>query len=408
MSVHKRTSKGGHVSWRYVFDLPGSTRNNRVCARAGGFPTKKAARDAEDARKIEERVRAEAAELAATEAAKPRPATLQDAIAAFLAGYAAKHLAPKTVERYRQMAPYLAPALLDMPLRDVTPLILSQEWERLLERGGRARTTHAARPLSAKTVRNICGLVSAVYGKAILWGLADRNPAEHSDPPRVRRTEMITALSPQQQATIILAATAPWPIGLFLELAAATGARRGEILALRWSDLELVDGGAVVSIARSLCQTKAGLEFKEPKKSSSIRRIMLAGPAVQKLEAWRAEQDLWRERYARDYLSDMDLIICSTDGSPLHPDSVSASVSLLCRRVGLPPGVSLHSLRHTHASHMLAAGVEITAVSARLGHSSPHTTAKVYAHVVSGRDQEAVRKWEQFQQAAMPQKEKVQ
>ena len=94
----------------------------------------------------------------------------------------------------------------------------------------------------------------------------------------------------------------------------------------------------------------------------------------------------------------MDLIFANPDGSPLKPDSVSASVSLLFRRLKLPKGASLHSLRHTHTSHLLAKGVPLPVVSARLGHSSTRVTAEIYSHMINGQDDEAAQLWDDFQQ----------
>ena len=93
----------------------------------------------------------------------------------------------------------------------------------------------------------------------------------------------------------------------------------------------------------------------------------------------------------------MDLIFANPDGSPFKPDSISSSVSLLFRRLKLPKGASLHSLRHSHCSHLLASGVPLPAVSARLGHGSIRTTQEIYSHMIHGQDDEAARKWEDFQ-----------
>ena len=79
------------------------------------------------------------------------------------------------------------------------------------------------------------------------------------------------------------------------------------------------------------------------------------------------------------------------------PDSISASVSALFKKLKLPKGASLHTLRHSHGSHLLAAGMELPAVSERLGHSSVYVTATVYSHRIKGRDEEAARRWEEFQ-----------
>jgi integrase len=108
-------------------------------------------------------------------------------------------------------------------------------------------------------------------------------------------------------------------------------------------------------------------------------------------------QDAFRTQFGPDYRADLDLIFANPDGTPLRPDSVSASISALAKRLRLPKGASLHTLRHTHGSHLLAAGMELPAVSERLGHSSVYVTATVYSHRIKGRDEEAARKWEKFQ-----------
>jgi integrase len=309
----------------------------------------------------------------------------------FLAEHAEKKLAAKTVERYREQTTYLSTELLAMPIREITALHLSREWSRLLESGGHQRKTKAPRPLSAKTVRNIAGVVSSAFARAIRWGLVPFNPVTHSEMPVVRRKKGI-ALTPAEQRRLIDSAKGAWCLPVFLELSAATGARRGEVLALRWAD---VQNGEVI-VSRSLSQTKGGLAFKGTK-TDKERPIALPKSALSTLEAHRSAQDAFRNQFGPDYRSDLDLIFANPDGTPLRPDSVSASISALARRLKLPQGASLHTLRHTHGSHLLAAGMELPAVSERLGHSSVYVTATVYSHRIKGRDEEAARKWEKFQ-----------
>ncbi len=190
---------------------------------------------------------------------------------------------------------------------------------------------------------------------------------------------------------MIESATGPSCLPVFLEFSAATGARRGEVLALRWSD---IDGGDVV-ISRSLTQTRVTLEFKGTK-TERPRRVSLPGSVRVRLEDHRKRQDEYRRQFGPDYRADLDLMFANPDGTPLKPDSVSASVSLLCRRLGLPRGASLHTLRHSHGSVLLADGVDLPTVSERLGHSSVRVTADIYSHALRGRDQDAARRWDEF------------
>jgi Phage integrase family len=125
--------------------------------------------------------------------------------------------------------------------------------------------------------------------------------------------------------------------------------------------------------------------------------VSLPMSAIAALNAHRKRQDKFRHQFGPDYRADLDLIFANPDGTPLKPDSISAAVSLLFRRLKLPKGTSLHSLRHTHTSHLLASGVPLPAVSARLGHGSIRTTQEIYSHMIHGQDDEAAKRWEEFQ-----------
>lgn len=305
-------------------------------------------------------------------------------------------VAPKTVERYREMVDYIAAELLAMNMAEITPLHLNREWTRLLKSGGHHRKTKEPRPLSRKTVRHVAGLVSSAFGRAAFWGLVTANPVNFSQPPVPKKHKAIP-LTVAQQDMLIQAATGPWCITPFLTVSAALGARRGEVLALRWRDI--LDGRA--TIARSLTQVKDVVSFKETK-TEDIRVIGLGAEALAALETH--QQDESRVKFGPSYRSDLDLIFCNPDGTPLKPDSVSATVSMLFRRLGIPKpkGNALHLLRHTLASHMLAGGVPLPAVSARLGHSDMQTTLRIYGHMIPGQDDEAVRRWEEYQQRNRP------
>jgi integrase len=346
--------------------------------------------DAEALRNVEERQKLAIAESCI--AAVPEvPRTLATLLEEFFGQHVDGKLAPKTAERYHEQAAYLDPALCELPIAELKPLHLSREWKRLTESGGHHRGTNQPRPLSNKTVRNIAGVVSSAFKRGIKWGLISSNPVSASEPPVPKKKRGI-ALASNQVHTLVGSATGPWCLCSILEMGAATGARRGEVLALRWSDIE---SGRVV-ITRSLSQTKAGLQFKDTKTEDSVRPVTLPPSTVKMLETHQKKQNEFRHQFGSDYRADLDLIFANPDGSPSKPDSVSASVSALCKRLKLPKGANLHALRHTHGSHLLAAGMEITAVSERLGHSSVRVTQEIYSHAIRGRDDEAAKLWDDF------------
>jgi integrase len=278
------------------------------------------------------------------------PHHARDAAAEFFRQHAIERLALKTTERYRELAAALAPELMAMTLGEITPLHPNREWNRLLKSGRHHRSTKAPRALSAKTVRNIAGLASSAFSRAIKWGLIATNPVTNSEPPRVRKYLAI-ALTPAQLAMVLESASGPWCIRTYLELASATGCRRGELPALRWSDI--VDGRAM--IARSLTQTRDVLGFKCTK-TEKPRPVRLPESAIVALEAHRQQRDEFRRQFGPDYRADLDLIFANPDGTMLKPDSISASVSALFKRLKFPKpkGAALHLLRHSHTSHLLA------------------------------------------------------
>jgi integrase len=393
MPIFKRKYKSGEVVWSYVFSAPGATREDQRQITKSGFATKKEAQDAEAARRIEEQRKYELERSGAVHAGIALPKSLGMLLDEHLAQHG-EDLAPKTLERYREYTASLTSELLAMPIAEIKPLQFHNEWKRLLREGGIDRRTKQPRGLAPVTVRCIGRLVSSAYKTAIEWELVPGNPVAASKLPKVPKREGV-ALTTVQQDLLIAAATSPWCLPMILEMDAATGVRRGELLALRWSDIQ--EGRAV--IGRSLSQTKAlGLQFKQTK-TNLVRVLALPGSILVSLDTHRERQNQFRQQYGQDYRADLDLIFTKPDGSPLEPDTVSNAVWELFRRLKIPKpkGASLHLFRHSHGSHMLAEGVPLIDVSKRLGHSSVRTTADIYAHQLEGQDAEAIRKWEEFQ-----------
>lgn len=157
----------------------------------------------------------------------------------------------------------------------------------------------------------------------------------------------------------------------------------------------------IVLIDRSLCQTNDGLVFKSTK-TEEPRKVELPPSTVALLQTYRLRQDEFRRQFGPDYRHDLDLIFSNPDGSPLMPNSISATVS----RLGLPKGASLHVLRHSHASLLLADGVDLATVSARLGHSSVRRTADIYSHAVRGKDHAAAQCWDNIMERSRSEAEK--
>jgi hypothetical protein len=139
MPVFKRKYESGSVIWRYLFSAPGATRANRRVISEVGFASKQDAIDAEAKRRTEELQKFELAKAGAGSVDAALPTTLGMLFREFFLQHAEERLAPKTIERYRELAAYLAPELMAMPLSEITPLHLSREWTRLIKNGGHHR-----------------------------------------------------------------------------------------------------------------------------------------------------------------------------------------------------------------------------------------------------------------------------
>jgi integrase len=385
--------RGRARGWAYQIFLGRDTSGKQRRVVASGFRTKK-----EAAAALRERIR-ELEEQTALTTGEPR--TLRQVVLNFIT-QAERRLGRKTVERYRQMLPYFHAGLMETPVSEITTLMLEREYWRLRESGGRRRKTGDARPLSAKTVRGMAGLISAALNDAVRLGLIRSSPASAVKLPPTENKER-RSLSPEELERYFAAAAGHW-IEPILRLAAATGMRRGELLTLLWSDVDFAAG--TITVSKSLEQTKAGLRVKETKTRTT--RVIRIGPsAVEALRLQHALQDSWRRELGSDY-RDQGLVFSAPDGGFLKPDTTTAEACRVAAKAGLK-GVGLHTLRHTHGSMLLSAGVPLPTVSKRLGHANPNITAAVYAHALPSDEERAAEAFERvIRKVAEPRPERIQ
>lgn len=170
--------------------------------------------------------------------------------------------------------------------------------------------------------------------------------------------------------------------------AASTGCRRGELLALEWHDVDFQTG--IITVSKSLEQTKNGLRIKSTK-SGKARRFLLPSVALRVLLEHRRSQQ--QENPVEAARIDLGLVFCTPEGDYYKPDQISSRIAEITTKVGLP-GIGLHSLRHSHASQLLSQGVPIPTVSKRLGHANPSITLRRYSHALESDELAAAKRWD--------------
>ena len=371
--------------------------------------------------------------------------------------FAERQLKPKTVSDYRRMRPRVSAALGHMRLDEIRPAHLMAFYANLSEGGVRQDSTYTAtaallkllpkgqrariretagvgketmrglcsgKPVSRKTAEKVAdaaGLplskaftekvraggklggntqlhyhrfLSSVFEKAVKWQLIDENPCRRTEAPKAAEIE-VEALQEEDVAKLLEALQdAPAQFSVITQLALFTGARRGEICALRWSDINFTTG--VISIGRTVQFIAGqGLVFTAPKTKRSKRCIRVGGACIALLREYRLTQKAERLKVGSAWARTVqieggkvvpnDLLFTKWNGTPLDPNRITSWFPHFLAAHDLP-AVHFHSLRHSNASLLIAAHVPITAVSGRLGHAQTSTTLNIYASMIQSAD----------------------
>jgi integrase len=286
-------------------------------------------------------------------------------------------VSPKTHERYGEIVNnFLIPALGNLALVKLAPINIQHAYNGWAT-GGR----HDGKPggLSPRSRRHIHRILKSALSRAVEQQLLARNPAEAFKKrlPKVARRDMKT-LTTDESARLLHAIKHTriyWPVLVAL----STGMRRGEVLALRWRNVDF-EGGKV-RVVESLEQTKTGIRFKSPK-TDRTRAVDLPAFCIEELRRLRRQQA--EELLMLGVRQTGETLVCArADGEPLQPQSLTHQFTRLMTRIKDLPRIRLHDLRHSHATQLLAAGVHPKIVQERLGHASITTTLDVYSHVTS-------------------------
>ena len=292
--------------------------------------------------------------------------------------YAKVKVRPSSHQTYRgYIDNHIKPNIGKIPLEKLTSLELQKFYKKLLEKGrvDRLESRHQSKGLSAKTVRNIHQILSSALKLAQEQRIILANPAERCALPKVEHREMKTLPVEQLQSFLREARESGVFELYYLEL--ATGLRRGELLGLKWEDIDLQKGD--LRVKRQISRINGEVMEAPLKTKNAYRTLPLAEDTI----------DVLKEQ--REKVGSSPWVFPSPNGGPISPDSVLHMLHRVLKRAGLPR-VRFHDLRHTFATLALQNGVDIKTVSGMLGHFSAGFTLDTYAHVTGAAQRQAAGK----------------
>ncbi len=376
--IHKRvsTDRSGRTKnlWYVVMDVGRDEDGKRRQKWHGSYPTRKLAETAQ-AELVTEYHRGTYVE--------PSKVTLEQWVSDTWLPSMHTQLKPSTWDSYaRNFRLHLLPRLGHRPLSEITAALLNATYGELLVSG---RRNGAGGGLSAKSVRYLHTTLHKALADAVDVGLLGVNSADRARPPKPDKTgpKELRFWTPDQLRSF-LASVADTRLETAWHVAAMTGMRRGEVLGLRWADVDL--DAARLTVRHTIISVAYEIQESTPK-THQARVIDLDLGTVDQLRAHHHRQQAERGEWGSGH-QDSNLVFCREDGTPLHPDTFSQSFERAIAKTDLAR-IRLHDLRHTHATIALRAGVPVKVISERLGHESPAFTMKQYAHALPGMQAEA-------------------
>ncbi len=281
---------------------------------------------------------------------------------------------PSSHQTYRgYIDNHIKPNIGKIPLEKLTTMELQKFYRKLLTKGRveRIESKDLLKGLSAKTVRNINQVISSAMDFAIAQKIISENPCKAVALPKIEHKEMQTIPAEQLQAFLEEAKRSSVYEMYYIEL--ATGLRRGELLGLKWQDIDWKNG--IIKVRRQVARVDGQIVEAPLKTKNSYRAVTISPQAVEVLKQQKAKTN---DQY----------VFPSPNGGPISPDSVNNMLKRVLERAGIPK-VRFHDLRHTFATLALQNGVDIKTVSGMLGHFSAGFTLDTYAHVTTAAQKEA-------------------
>ena len=267
---------------------------------------------------------------------------------------------------YRSVRNHIYPALGHIPLKDIKTDDIQRLYNKMTKEGK-----------SPATVRRNHQIVSSCLSQAVENRILAWNPATAVKLPKLDSKE-VRAMTPEEMDSFLsVLGEDRWGVAFLCLL--GNGLREGELLAIRWQDIDLEEG--ILRVSQALSRTKErGLIFEEPKTEKSKRTIPLPDAITDAICHHKAQQLQVKLLAGSEYVNN-DLVFCTDKGTPIYPRNFTRKFYTLKKKAGIPDDINLHALRHTFATRMLEEGENLKTVQELLGHADISTTANTYSHV---------------------------
>ena len=299
--------------------------------------------------------------------------------------YCEKELAPKTQQSYKNhLEKRILPALGHIDINKLRPLHVMQFLDNLQKQGKRYDRREAA--LSDETIRYSFRVLSSMLQDAVQWQVIANNPCQRVKPPTASHTKMPLLNEDQVRAMLAALESEPLKYRTIILLALDSGLRLGELMALKWNDVDMKSGTVQVTKSNQAIHGR-GVFTKAPKNQSSFRRLALCRSTLLLLRQHQMQQ-AQEKTLLDDKWKESGWIFTQWNGLAMYPTTPSQWFRRFLARHGLPH-MPFHGLRHLSATLLIAHGIPLKNVSSRLGHADIRTTANIYSEALQSVDQQA-------------------
>ena len=299
--------------------------------------------------------------------------------------YCKNNISSSTLNLYKSYLNRINKIIGSIKIDDINTYQLDMLYQKLKE-GKRSA-------LSNRTLSNYRKLINAVFMQAIRWGFIEKNPNKNTNKPKKEHEEKTIYSIQEVQQLLNALNEEPIKFRTIITLALDSGARKGEICALRWSDIDF--DNHIMKISKSLKVIDGKADESRPKTNSSHREVILSESTINLLLEYKEWQSEYIRNHKDKWVGKEERVFTSLNGRFMNPVSCNTILSSVIKKHGLKE-IPFHSLRHTCASVLLSSGIDVKTVSKRLGHKNASMTLDVYSHVLEESNSACADKFEEL------------